>query len=261
MHTCGRLGSYGQLAAADQRAFYLSVDTLGDRDLFETIDRLARTLGFDHFLLDEIHFLRDFEGALKKIFDFLDVRVTFTSSVSLALYAAEHDLARRIRLLTLSPFGFREYLRFARDRRIPSLGLEEIDAGRVGPAHLSSGAFFDEYLRGGVMPFSLEEPEVLPLLENVLKKIVANDIPAVTGIEVGELEALYRTAAFVGRSAVEGINPSSISRNVGITRYKAARYIELLERAFVLQTVQPAGSGVLREPEGVERSKKKRLGQ
>ncbi len=52
---------------------------------------------------------------------------------------------------------------------------------------------------------------------------------------------------FIGRSSVDGINYSSLSRNIGITKYKAESYINLLKKAFVLQVVFPTGTNVMRE--------------
>ena len=53
---------------------------------------------------------------------------------------------------------------------------------------------------------------------------------------------------FVGRSPVDGINFSSLSRNIGITRYRAEQYVDLLEQTFVFNPVYPTGTNVLREP-------------
>ncbi len=59
---------------------------------------------------------------------------------------------------------------------------------------------------------------------------------------------LNGSSRFIGLSGVDGINYSSVSRNVHITKYKAEQYITLLERAFVLHQVFPAGSNVMKEP-------------
>ncbi|WP_074041469.1 hypothetical protein [Kiritimatiella glycovorans] len=53
---------------------------------------------------------------------------------------------------------------------------------------------------------------------------------------------------FIGKSPVDGINYSSLSKNAGITKYKARQYVQLLEKAFILHQVFPAGTNVLREP-------------
>jgi hypothetical protein len=67
----------------------------------------------------------------------------------------------------------------------------------------------------------------------------------------GEIWPSVRPAqllAFIGRSQVDGINYSSLSKNLGITKYKAEQYAEAFEQAFVLQRIFPAGTNVLREP-------------
>lgn len=47
---------------------------------------------------------------------------------------------------------------------------------------------------------------------------------------------------------MDGINYTSLSKNLGITKYKAEQYVGLLEKAFVLQRIFPKGSNVLKEP-------------
>ena len=198
-----------------------------------------------------MHFLDDASALLKRAYDFLDVRVVFSSSVALAMRESAHDLSRRVRMLELRGFSFREYLSFAHDLDLPRLGLDEIAGGQWTAEHLRAGRHFDAYLRGGVLPFALDEPEPLVFLESIIDKVVARDIPAVARLMVDELDTIRKLLRFVGRSTIDGINYSSLSRNLGITKYKAEQYVSLLERAFVLQRVLPAGTNVLREPKVV----------
>ena len=240
-----------QIAAEDEASFYLSADTLGQADLFEVARRLRERAGIERVLIDEIHAYPGFPAALKQIFDFLDVRVVFTGSVALSLLDASQDLSRRARLLTLWPFSYREYLELTLDLRLEQLSLQDILERRWSREHLLCAPQFSDYLQGGLLPLSLEEVEVLPLLQGVLQRIVREDIPRVAPLRVDELPRIEQTLRFVGRSTVDGINYSSISRNVGLTKYKAQSYVSLLERAFVLRRVMPAGSNVMREPKVV----------
>ena len=98
------------------------------------------------------------------------------------------------------------------------------------------------------MPFSLEEPEVLLMLKNILDKIIYRDIPLVAKLTTNELELIKKTLEFIGKSQVDGINYSSLSNNLKITKYKAEQYIKLLEKAFVINVLFPEGTNVLREP-------------
>ena len=47
---------------------------------------------------------------------------------------------------------------------------------------------------------------------------------------------------------LDGINYSSFSNNLKITKYKAEQYVHLLELAFVLKCVISAGTNVMKEP-------------
>jgi len=237
-----------QLALELPQTFYISVDTLEGEDLFKTAEELGERYNVKYLLLDEIHFQPGYDRCLKKIFDFLNMRVIFTSSVSLSLFDSNVDLSRRTILEYLYPFSYREYLFFRKDISLPRLTLDDIIRKRWSDGHIRTEYLFEPYLQGGLMPFSLEEPEPLPIMKNILEKIIHKDIPSVARLRVDELPALKKIIQFVGRSPGEGINFSSLSRNIGITKYKAEQYVNLLAKTFVLNPVYPTGTNVLREP-------------
>ena len=238
-----------QYALENQDAFYLSADTFDpEDDPWDLIGKLHRLHGVRSLLLDEIHFLSDAPGILKRLYDFLDLRVLFTSSAALSMHASAHDLSRRVRLIHLRPFSFREYLTFTRDTELPALALGEIAQGRWTPAHIRWGYAFEEYLRGGLFPFALQELEPVLFLGNILDTVIVKDIPSVARLAVDELERIKSLLRFIGRSGVDGINYSTLSRNLGITKYKAEQYVSLLEKTFILHRIFPVGTNVLREP-------------
>ncbi len=238
-----------QMAAAHKDAFYLSTDTLdSDADLFQIVKDLSERYAYRTFLLDEVHFLSGAVGALKQIYDFLSVRMVFTSSVAMALQASAHDLARRVRLHTLDYFSFREYLSFRHGEKLERLSLDALLAGKISAEHLRTGRYFPSYLSGGLLPFALDEPDPLPQLAGTLEKIIERDIPSTLRLHLDEIQILRKLLVFVGRSAVDGINYSTLSSNLGITKYKAEQYTAAFEAAFVLQCIFPAGTNVLREP-------------
>jgi predicted AAA+ superfamily ATPase len=238
-----------QLAAESKDGCYVSLDTLAaDTDLFALLKELKERYGFRCFFLDEVHFLKNGLGALKKIYDFLEVRVIFTSSVALQMKESAHDLARRVRIYALDYFSFREYLAFSHGVRLPRLSVEDYLAGHINPDYLQVADRWEAYLTGGLMPFSLEEPEPLPLLKSTVETIIARDIPTTLRLHMDELETLRKLIAFVGRSGVDGINYSSLSNNLGITKYKAEQYVSAFEDAFLLLPLFPYGTNLLREP-------------
>ncbi|MDD5629296.1 MAG: AAA family ATPase [Elusimicrobia bacterium] len=237
-----------QLARDAKDAFYISADTLGADGLFDTAKTLTQKYGVRLLLIDEIHFASGYAAELKRMHDFLDTRVVFTSSVALSLAESAQDLSRRVLLRPLWPFTFREFLDFAHGKSLPALTLSDILDRRWQPEHLRQGHLFDEYIKGGLFPFALEQPETAPVLESILDTVVRRDIPQVAGLRAQETSLLEKLLRFVGQSACEGISYSSISRNLGLTKYKAEQYVRLLDQAFVLNAVMPAGTNVLREP-------------
>jgi predicted AAA+ superfamily ATPase len=92
---------------------------------------------------------------------------------------------------------------------------------------------FDDYLQGRLFPFSLEEPDYMPILQNICQKVIRRDIPMVSNLRFDDIEKIEKTLQFVGRSEVDGINFSSISKNLDITKYKAELFVKLLARAFI----------------------------
>ena len=238
-----------QLAMETERSFYGSIDTFKDVTLFEFAKVLFEKQGIRTLLLDEIHFLPGFDGELKKIFDFLpDVHVIFTSSVALALQQSAFDLSRRVRLIRLLPFSFREYVRFKEGVTLTRLTLDAVGRGDWTTDHARYGYLFDAYLQGGLYPFSLTEPDPLNVLRNILDTVLQRDIPNVAKVTYQDVDLIGKTLTFIGRSAVDGVNPTTIARNLGITRYKAVEYVDLLSKAFILIQVDPQGTNVLREP-------------
>lgn len=239
-----------QLALAKEGSFYVSLDTM-EGDLFDIAKILHETMGIRTFLLDEVHVYPRFEGDLKKIYDILGARVIFTSSTALGMHESSYDLSRRVLLRTMYPFTLREYAKFKHEQDFSALTLSDIVDGNIPGDVFRAGEHFSSYIRGGLMPFALRETQPLLLLENILKTIIHKDIPHIARLLTDELEKIEQLTRFIGLSGIDGINYSSVAKNIHITNYKAEQYIKLLEKAFVLHRVMPMGSNVMKEPKVV----------
>lgn len=238
-----------QLSCEIPGSFYLSVDTLEKMSLDEACQGLIDRYKVETFLIDEIHFEKNYARILKVLFDQRRVRLIFTSSVALSLRDAAYDLSRRVRLLTLFPFSLLEYIRFRKGTGIPPLVLEDILKGNAGPEHLRFEFLFEDYLRGGLYPFALDEGDPHPLFRNIIDRIIRKDIPMVAPhLRMDELPAIEKAVEFIARSPVDDINYSTLSRNLDITKYKAQEYIALLRGSFLVNVVLPSGTNVLKEP-------------
>jgi predicted AAA+ superfamily ATPase len=148
----------------------------------------------------------------------------------------------------LEYFSFREFLAIRHGENLEKISLEDLLVGKISADHLRASRHFSSYLSGDLLPFSLEEPDPLPLLRGTVSKIIARDIPTTRRLRIDELPILEKFIAFIAKSQVDGINYTSLSKNLGITKYKAEQYSEAFEQAFLLQRIFPAGTNVLREP-------------
>jgi predicted AAA+ superfamily ATPase len=134
-----------QLLLREPTAVYISLDTLPpDFDLFDAVKTLSKSYGFQTFLLDEVHFNRAIDSHLKACFDFLDVRVVFTSSVALQMFKSAQDLSRRVKLVYIPYFSLREYALFKHGETLAAVTLRELLSDPLKPDYAKS----DTYLRG-----------------------------------------------------------------------------------------------------------------
>jgi len=237
-----------QLALNLKNAFFISMENF-DGDMFAVLKELKEKLKIETFLLDEVHGYKNFDKEIQSVYEFLEVKVFFTSSSAILMSKYRNDMSRRLLLKQLYPFSFREYIEFKENKKIDAIAFSDFINKELPSEILSFAPYFKDYLKGGLMPFALEEPAVLPLLENVLEVVIYKDIPKLNdNISMGELDIIKKLVKFAALSKVDGISYTSISKNLGVTKYKAEQYVKLLEQAFILQAVLPEGTNVLKEP-------------
>lgn len=240
-----------QLRAEAQSSFYISLDaqTL-EPDLFQAAKELSQR-GIKLLLLDEVHAYADLGRDLKKTFDFLPIQIVFTSSSALSLHDSAHDLSRRVHMLRVPPFSLREFIRFESNEELQALKFQDFQNEAKSREYygkiLHAESFLEPYLNGRNYPFTLsgDTPHAFSrLLETVIQKDIVMAGRA-TPDEALEMRKMLR---FVGLSRAEDMSYTSIAKNCAITAYKAEKYIDLFDKAFILHRVLPAGTNVLREP-------------
>jgi len=239
-----------QLANDIDHTFYLSADTLpASTDLFELSKRFAESFGTKYLLMDEIHAISGWQGQLKKIYDFSGLKIIFTSSSSLELTESRYDLSRRLTIQSLPLFSFREFLLFRKKVDLPILTLDELMTGhqKIYQHIFSFEPDFREFSILGAMPACLESP-LSSVITSIVDKVVQKDILTAGRLSQEDILQIRAVLLFLARSGVEGCSYSSISRNTGITKYKAQQYIALMQSASLVKIVLPYGANVLPEP-------------
>lgn len=239
-----------QISTDIDHAFYLSADTLPPgTDLFELSSHLESIMGIKYLMIDEIHALKEWQGQLKKIFDFLELRIAFTSSSSLELSEGRFDLSRRLTVLHLPLFSFREYLLFVRKTNLPVLSLEEILAKhkelyqKIYPYEPD----FRSWSEIGALPACIDSP-LSSVIESTVDKVIQKDMLTVGKLSQEDLHSIRTVLLFIARAGIEGCSYSSVAKNTGISKYKAQQYIRMMEEASLLRIILPYGANVLPEP-------------
>lgn len=226
-----------------QNLLFLSIDT----PLFSglPLDRLLQIYlasyggmpGEKTVFFDEIQYLKDWEIHLKSLVDsYRDIKFVVSGSATAALARGTKESgAGRFTEFLLPPLTFLEFL------RLTGHPLAEADeavlAGRVKDLNLA----FVEYLNfGGYPELALSaEARLNPARyvgQDIVEKVLLRDLPSLYGIsDVQELQHLFQVLAFNSGQEVslEGLSQaSSVSKNT------LKRYIDYLEAAFLIRTVE-----------------------
>ena len=239
-----------QLAAELDHAFYVSADTFPPGiNIFDLSRLLFESFGVRYLMVDEIHAISGWQGQLKKIYDFSDIRIIFTSSSSLELSEDRHDLSRRLTLELLPLFSFREYLSFKKGIEIPTISMDDL-LGNFRSLYQTVYSYepdFREFCFLGALPACLQSP--LPsVITAVVEKVVQKDMLTAGKLSQEDILNIRSALLFMARAGGEGISYSSLSRNLGITKYKAQQYVSLMQSASLIKIVLPYGANVLPEP-------------
>ena len=227
-------------------SFYISLDTLENNQLFELVSTLKDNYNIQYFLLDEIHYLPDWSRQLKQIYDILNVKIIFTSSVSLDILETREDLARRVNIINLPILSFREFILFKYHRHLPLLSLNKILTTKSFKPHLDLAAYFLNYLK---YPLAAQLKEHNPqILKNIIERIINYDLANIKSLTLNDRLKLKQTLNFLANIKGGDISITSLAKNIGVTKYKMESYTNLLEKTFLIHRVEPFGTNVLREP-------------
>lgn len=235
-----------------QNAVYISADMVRT-PLFELAMYLRKKHNIKFLLIDEIHYAIDWARQIKQIYDTLDVKIYFTSSVSLDILKVREDLTRRVKVYNLPVLNLREFLALKYHEQISPLGFRELLAR--APQFAKDSKYldlityleehFEEYL-GAPLPSMLKQAdEFIPL--NILAKIIDQDMDNITELGLEDKHNIHLALRFLASISGGDISVSQLAKNIGVSRYKMQIYMELLQKAFVLHLVPKFGRSVVAE--------------
>lgn len=218
---------------------YFSAHTLLEtaRDFF------AR--GGKYLYIDEIHKYQNWSREIKNIYDnFPLLHVVYSGSSMLDLKQGGADLSRRVIEYHLPVWSFREYLNLRCGWQLKIATLEEVLKGKVDFPYGAERPlmYFDEYMKKGCYPFSLE-PEFETRLRQVVNTTVELDIPKYAQMTIAATRKLKKFMYYISKSVPVKINYSDMARDLELDREDLPKYLEYLEKAELVSVLRIKANG------------------
>jgi len=186
------LQHYKETFDSPEQCLFVSADNIRVQamGLFELASEFFKS-GGGVLMLDEVHKYAGWALEVKNIYDsFPKARMVVSGSSTLDILAGRADLSRRMLVHRLPCLSFREFLTLETGTALDSLTLESTLSShtKLASALLDKlggvvSARLRDYFSFGCYPFYLEGRQGFhSRLENVLEKIVSDDIPSVYGV-------------------------------------------------------------------------------
>jgi len=210
------------------------------------IDYMLQNFNSDYIFLDEVHYVRDWQGVLKRYIDLRKTKFIISGSESLEIQKARESLAGRLVTLRLNTLGFREFLGLiGRNITVPNIGMfdpadmEGLYTELITDIEYLEEAFY-EYLFKGAFPEIVHEDD--PLVINkyvrdmVIRKIIFRDIPSIFDIRRREL--LFDLMKYVCEKTSSLYNINNLCRLFNANYETIVNYLSYLRSAFLIRTAE-----------------------
>lgn len=254
------LGILGQKGVGKSTLILQHIKLQGNRDesLYVVADDIyfsAHTLletakdffahGGKYLYIDEIHKYQDWSREIKNIYDSLPLlQIVYSGSSMLDLKQGGADLSRRVIEYHLPVWSFREYLNLRNGWSLKSATLDQVLIGKVdfpyGPERPLK--FFNEYMKKGCYPFSME-PEFEIRLRQIINTTVEVDIPKYARMTIAATQKLKKLMYYISKSKPVKINFSEMARDLELDRDELPRYLEYLEKAELVSVLRMKANG------------------
>ena len=201
--------------------------------------------GGKYLFIDEIHKYKDWAKELKLIYDYYpELNVVFTGSSVLDIKKGASDLSRRAVMYYMQGLSFREYLQLFHKITVRPYSLEEILSHKAELQDVKHPLpFFENYLKRGYYPFSLEEDFDLRL-QQIVNQTLETDIPLYAGMNVSTGRKLKQLLAIIAKSVPFKPNMTSIASALSASRNNITDYCMFIEEAGMIVQLRSSTGGI-----------------
>jgi hypothetical protein len=233
-------------------AFYFSADNtyFNEISLLQFVDELYQQKGVRFVFIDEIHKYSNWNQELKNIYDsYPNLTVVFSGSSSMDLVHGSYDLSRRAKLIHMPGLSFREYLNLVTGNSFSAISFDSLLN-----AHIKLAAdlakvpnlrdHFSRYQSGGYYPFVLhDDQDMVTTITTIVDKTIYEDIANFYQLKTSNLNHFRRIINFLATIPPGKINPSNISRHLGIDYKTVENYLAILQKTGLVRLLYPVAHG------------------
>lgn len=224
---------------------YISCDHpyLAGISLFELVQEFVN-YGGKCILIDEVHEANEFEQELKSIYDFLDVKVLFSSSSAIKL--TNPSFTRRYGMYHLPILSFKEYLELELNIKLQSYKIETLLENHVNVANDIINQLdgkkvlkhFEDYIKIGAYPFYFENKDsYTQMVLDTINTILYTDLGAIYNITGDKINTLRKLLTSICVSNPLELSIEALAQKVGTSKVTLYKYIELLHKAELLRHI------------------------
>ncbi len=196
-------------------------------DLVEIVEEYNK-LRKGNLFIDEVNEIKDWDKALKIIYDNYDFRVVATGSSAIEINLKNNYLLRRAKFKAVSPLTFREFLRLKYNREI-NISSKEIFLSDPEDAYIKAKAIlmnipnlsfeFREFLKKG-FPLAFERP-IEEVSEDLISKIILDDFLKIGGFNLEVSSFARKIINIIALSKPDRISLSKFTDVAGCSKMTA----------------------------------------
>jgi predicted AAA+ superfamily ATPase len=214
-----------------------------DIKLFDFVDEFSKR-GGEVLIIDEIHEAKDFQEELKSIYDFLDVKIYFSSSSAVSI--TNPDFARRYSMYHLNNLSFREFLEFTQNISLEKYSLEDIltNHENIVPVIFENlkdkkiFKYFDKFKDIGIYPYYFEDKtKYIDRINDTVDTILHKDLTKIFNIQPDKIDTLKKLLVTICVSKPLEISIDKLASRVGITKTTLYNYIHYLDKAELISHI------------------------
>jgi len=239
---------YNEVYNDPKRCLYISADNplVMQYGIYKTSVEYFKYYG-ECIIIDEVHKQVNWSIDIKALYDsYPDKKIIISGSSIMKIMDEKGDLSRRLIIYKLSLLSFREYLNFKYKTEHKSVTFDSLPANHISLSntllkeHRNILKDYNDFREFGNYPFFIDhtKDEYYTLFENVLDKIIYEDISKIQSLKEQTTFKLKKLIGFITLSRIPLYNITSLTNEIEVSKDTLYLFFELLKRSEVISIIR-----------------------